>query len=209
MSAAPIPREQITGLVLAGGQGSRMGGADKGLLPWQGGTLAGHALARLAPQVGPLLISANRHLDRYAVLGVPVCRDDPPEFAGPLAGLLAGLRHGDTPWLAFVPCDSPLFPADLVDRLATAALAESADLAIAATREPDGRLARQPVFGLVRRPLAASLAEALSRGERRLGQWADRQRRVLVPFDDAAAFANANTPADLALLKGSCRDGDA
>jgi molybdopterin-guanine dinucleotide biosynthesis protein A len=154
-----ICRSEITGLVLAGGRGGRMGGLDKGLQPWQGATLAAHALARLAPQVGRCLISANRHLDQYRALGVPVCTDSNSRpssasgllaaanidredaatdrfsdaFAGPLAGMLAGLRACETDWLACVPCDVPTFPADLVDCLARAVVSRRAQLAFAAS----------------------------------------------------------------------------
>ena len=113
-----IAREDITGLVLAGGRGSRMGGVDKGLQNHHGVPLAMHALLRLAPQVGSTMINANRNLAAYESMGVPVWPDALPDYAGPLAGFLAGLERCETPWLVTVPCDSPLFPDDLVARLA-------------------------------------------------------------------------------------------
>ncbi len=157
-----IRAEDITGLVLAGGRGSRMGGADKGLQNHRGLPLALHALLRLQPQVGATMLNANRNLGAYEAMGVPVWPDDHADFAGPLAGMLVGLAHCETPWLVTVPCDTPNFPADLVERLAAAAQAEGADIAMAATREPaqgaDGdAVARgqpavqvQPVFCLLK-----------------------------------------------------------
>jgi len=191
-----LPRQHITGVVLAGGRGSRMGGVDKGLQPWQGEPLALHALRRLQPQVGHLLINANRNREDYAAMGVPVCADALPDHPGPLAGFLAGLTHCSTPWLVTVPCDSPRFPADLVERLAAAALQAGAEVAMAATTE-DGRLQPQPVFCLLQAGLQGSLLAFLQAGGRKIDRWTGEQRHVLVPFDDASAFFNANTPEDL------------
>lgn len=194
-----IPKEQITGLVLAGGRGTRMGGVDKGLQTFQGVPLAQHALQRLAPQVGALMVNANRHLDAYAAMGVPVHADALAEYPGPLAGLAAGLAHCGTPWLASVPCDSPNFPADLVARLAEAVAREQAEIALAACIE-DGALRLQPVFCLVDVRLRPSLLAYLQSGQRKVERWAAQHRSVQVLFDDATAFFNANTLADLALL---------
>ena len=208
-------RQDITGLVLAGGRAVRMGGIDKGLQPFLGEPLAQRALRRLGPQVGPLILNANRHLAEYGAFGFPVCPDlsKPPPlpsplpgetFAGPLAGMLAGLRRCETPFLVTVPCDAPHFPSDLVARLAAGLTRDQADIATAAAPEADGplRLLRpQPVFSLVRRDLAESLAAFLAEGGRRVGAWTARHHAVLVPFadagDDPAAFSNANTLDDL------------
>jgi molybdopterin-guanine dinucleotide biosynthesis protein A len=198
-TTAPDPA-QITGLVLAGGRGSRMGGVDKGLQLHRGQPLAMHALHRLRPQVGRLLLSANRHLDVYRGFGAPVCTDALPDHPGPLAGLLAGLDQAATSWLACVPCDTPDFPADLVARLADGLATESADLAVAATLE-DGMPRTHPVFCLLRTTLAADLRAALAGGERRVGRWMARHRRAVVVFDEAAAFFNANTAEDLQRLQ--------
>ena len=195
-----ISRADITGLVLAGGRGQRMGGVDKGLQLLRGTPLAQVALERLRPQVAGLLVSANRHLDTYATFGAPVLSDLVPDHPGPLAGLLAGLKHCPTAWLQAVPCDTPAFPADLVARLATAASAEGADVAMAATLE-EGRVQPQPVFCLVRRTLETDLAAFIAEGGASPRAWAARHRTALVPFDDAAAFANANTLADLQRLQ--------
>jgi molybdopterin-guanine dinucleotide biosynthesis protein A len=195
-----IERADITGLVLAGGRGSRMGGADKGLRPLRGRPLAQHAIERLRPQVGPLWVSANRNADAYAALGAPVCADTVPGQPGPLAGVLAGLAACATPWLAVVPCDVPRFPADLVRRLAAGLQAAGAELAIATTLE-DGAPRAHPVFCLLPATLRDDLAASLARDERRVLQWMRRHRCAEVPFDDAAAFANANTGDDLRRLE--------
>jgi len=182
-------REAITGIVLAGGRGSRMGGLDKGLQLHRSRPLAMLALERLAPQVGRTMISANRHLDVYAGFGVPVHADSIEGQQGPLAGLLTGLTQARTPWLAAVPCDAPGFPIDLVARLAAAV--GDAPLAIAVGAR------RHPVFCLLRTSLREALARDLAAGERRVERWVLAQGAVEVPFDDEAAFANLNTAADL------------
>lgn len=192
-----IDRELITGLVLAGGRGSRMGGTDKGLQIHRGMPMAMHALLRLAPQVGVTLVNANRNLAAYESMGVPVWPDALPDYPGPLAGFLAGLEHCETPYLATVPCDSPLFPDDLVARLAEGlARDDDAELAMAATREGD-ELRLQPVFCLMRVNVMESLIRFTSSGRRKIDVWTATLRSVAVPFDDAAAFVNANTAAEL------------
>lgn len=195
-----IPREQITGLVLAGGRGSRMGGVDKGLQPHLGVPLALHALLRLQPQVGESMINANRNLGAYESMGVPVWPDAQTDFPGPLAGMLAGLERCDTPYLVTVPCDTPNFPHDLVERLASALDAEQADLAMAATRE-DGKLMPQPVFCLLKADLLESLVRYLHSGQGKIDRWTAQHRVAMVVFDDADAFDNANTPQDLQRLQ--------
>jgi molybdopterin-guanine dinucleotide biosynthesis protein A len=196
-----IARQDITGLVLAGGRGSRMGGVDKGLQDYRGQPLAQHALQRLAPQVGRLLISANRHLERYEAMGAPVCPDLLPDHPGPLAGFLAGLARCETPFLVTVPCDSPLFPPDLVERLGRALLQADAEIALAATRE-QGVLRAQPVFCLMRAGLADGLARFVEGGQRKVERWAAQHRRVELLFEAADAFFNANTLAELQQLQG-------
>ena len=196
-----ILRDDITGLVLAGGLGSRMGGVDKGLQLHAGRPLALHALQRLAPQVGPLAVNANRHLDRYATFGVPVWPDATADRPGPLAGLLAGLQRCATPWLLSVPCDSPNFPTDLAARLAAAAVQADAEVAIAVTPEAGGSLRPQPVFCLLRRELCAALQDFLAGGQRRVERFTGQRREARVRFDDAAAFVNANTADELRRLQ--------
>ena len=154
-----IAVHDITGLVLAGGRGSRMGGVDKGLQNHRGMPLALHALLRLQPQVGELMVNANRNLGAYEAFGAPVWPDPVADYPGPLAGLLAALERCETPWLVSVPCGTPDFPADLVERLATALDADGTEIAMAATRE-QGELRTQPVFCLLQASLLDAWVEA-------------------------------------------------
>ncbi len=197
---------QVTGLVLAGGRGLRMGGIDKGLQPFRGRPLAQHALERLAPQVGPLLVNANRHAERYQAWGVSVVADAlPQDFAGPLAGFLSGLQACRTPWLCTVPCDTPLFPLGLVQRLGAAAEREGAEIAVACAREEDGQWRAQPVFCLLQASLAGSLQAFMQAGGRKIDAWTAQHRTALLRFDapgDASdAFFNANTLEELRRLE--------
>lgn len=192
-----ISRDDITGLVLAGGRGSRMGGVDKGLQNHQGMPLALHALLRLSPQVGAMMLNANRNLGAYESLGAPVWPDAVPDYPGPLAGFLAGLGHCETPYLATVPCDSPRFPADLVERLAQGLAEAQAHIAMAVTLDEAGQRQRQPVFCLMHTGVLDSLVRFIEGGQRRIDRWTDAQRCVEVLFDDAGAFVNANTLQEL------------
>ena len=202
-----IDSADITGVILAGGRGSRMGGVDKGLQNFNGMPMALHALMRLAPQVGEVMINANRNLGAYEAFGVPVWPDVLPDYAGPLAGFLTGLERCETPWLVTVPCDTPLFPHDLVARLAKAARAADAEIAMATAREQDGKLHTQPVFCLLRVELLESLVRFTHGGGRKPDAWTGLHKTVLVPFDtpqdDPRAFFNANTLAELHLLEHS------
>jgi molybdopterin-guanine dinucleotide biosynthesis protein A len=196
-----ISRDDITGLVLAGGRGSRMGGVDKGLQNHQGMPLALHALLRLSPQVGAVMLNANRNLGAYESLGAPVWPDAVPDYPGPLAGFLAGLEHCETPYLVTVPCDSPRFPADLVDRLAHGLTVAQVHIAMAVTLDEAGQRQRQPVFCLMHTDVLGSLVQFIQGGQRRIDRWTDAQRSVEVLFDDAGAFFNANTPQELQSLQ--------
>ena len=200
-----IEASDITGVILAGGRGSRMGGVDKGLQNFNGMPMALHALMRLAPQVGEVMINANRNLGAYEAFGVPVWPDVLPDYAGPLAGFLTGLERCETPWLVTVPCDTPLFPHDLVARLAKAAREQDAEIAMATAREQDGQSHTQPVFCLLRVELLESLVRFTHGGGRKTDAWTGLHKTVLVPFDtpqdDARAFFNANTLAELHLLE--------
>jgi molybdopterin-guanine dinucleotide biosynthesis protein A len=198
------PRTDITGLVLAGGNGSRMGGIDKGLQPLRGRPLAAHALARLAPQVASVAVNANRHRETYAGWGVPVWPDADDSRPGPLAGLLAGLSRCATPWLVTVACDTPDFPPDLVARLARAAQDANAPLAMAASPGTGGRPSIEPVFCLLHVGLRQDLEAALRSGTRAVRRWALGHPTALATFDrpgdDPQAFRNANTLDELAAL---------
>ena len=200
-----ISKDDVTGLILAGGRGSRMGGADKGLQTFRGMPMAMFTLLRLAPQVGEMMINANRNLAAYESFGVPVWPDGLADYAGPLAGFLTGLEKCETPYLVTVPCDTPLFPQDLVARLAEALERDDAEIAMAAAREEDGQVRAQPVFSLLRHDLMESLVRFTHGGGRKIDAWTAQHRTVLVPFDrpadDADAFANANTLAELHRLE--------
>ena len=196
MPATPA-RDAIAGLILAGGRGQRLGGVDKGLQPWRGLPLVDHALARLAPQVREVMISANRNAAQYAARTARVLADESGDFPGPLAGILAGLRAAATPWLASVPCDSPQLPPDLVERLARG-LGDAPGAVVQRDRGVDG-VRLEPVCCLLSTALADDLARYLAEGGRKVEGWVSRHA-VPVRFDrpdDAAAFANVNTLADL------------
>lgn len=226
----PQGAQDITGLVLAGGLGQRMG-REKGLQPFAGQPLAARALQRLRGQTGAQAINANRELTAYAALGHPVWTDAEPALAlGPLAGVLSGLRHATTPWLLTVPCDVPYFPLDLAPRLSAglcpASTGGAHPIAVVRAWAPDdhdlsawpqslpkapaapaGRVPRQPVFALLHRSLADDLAQWLAGGGRKVGAWMARHAAVEVEFEAAQtpawAFANANTlPALQALEQG-------
>jgi len=207
MNTTDISPQDITGLVLAGGRGSRMGGADKGLQNFNGMPLALHALMRLQPQVGPLMVNANRNLAAYESFGAEVWPDTLSDYAGPLAGFLTGLERCETPYLVTVPCDTPMFPLDVVARLAQALVREQADIAMAAAREEDGQVRAQPVFCLLRADLMESLVLFTQGGGRKIDAWTAQHNTVVVPFDAATdapnAFANANTLAELQALEAS------
>ena len=189
-----LSRADITGIVLAGGQGRRMGSVDKGFVELGGRPLVAHVVERLAPQVRTLIINANQNLGRYAAFGFPVVADAIGGFAGPLAGLHAGLAAATTPFVATCPCDSPFLPADLVVRLSGAFDAQPIDIAVARTfAQP------HPVFALARRSVLPHLARFLDGGGRKIDAWYASLPIAEVAFDDEAdAFRNINTPAELA-----------
>jgi molybdopterin-guanine dinucleotide biosynthesis protein A len=208
MSSPPIPLREITGLILAGGRATRMGGLDKGLQPLEGRPLVSHAIERLSPQVGTVLINANRHLDTYQAFGLPICRDTLDNHPGPLAGFLAGMQYGRTPYLMTVPCDSPRFPLDLVHRLSCDMVLAQADIAMVSAPEDDGlggwSCRAQPVFCLIKTTLIDSLQRFMADGGRKIDRWTAQHHTVMTrfdqPTDDRKAFSNANTLAELQAL---------
>jgi molybdopterin molybdotransferase len=185
-------KESISGLILAGGRGTRMGHVDKGLQAFGGSTMVANVLARLQPQVATLAINANQNQGTYAAFGVPVWPDDTPGFAGPLAGLEAGLRRCATSYLLSAPCDSPFLPADLAERLYAGLQSQDADLALAVTEE-NGRRQPHPVFCLLKTSLLPVLSEYLGSGGRRMDGWYGQIKVAEVLFEDADAFRNINT----------------
>ncbi len=206
-----ITANNITALILAGGRGSRMGGVDKGLQNFKGLPLALHTLTRLqiSGGVGEIMINANRNLAAYESFGVPVWPDVLADYAGPLAGFLTGLERCETPYLLTVPCDTPLLPLDLAQRLAAALEAEDADIAMAAAPEAgqDGQMQvrTQPVFCLLRTELLESLVRFTQGGGRKIDAWTALHPTAVVAFDapgdDPQAFFNANTLAELQQLE--------
>jgi len=208
-----IDPQDITGLILAGGRGSRMGGVDKGLQNFNGMPLALHALTRLqmGGSVGHVMINANRNLAAYESFGASVWPDGLADYAGPLAGFLTGLERCETPYLVTVPCDTPLLPLDLVPRLAQALHAQDAEIAMAAAPEisKDGsvQVRTQPVFCLLRVELLEDLMQFTQGGGRKIDAWTALHKTVIVPFDlpgdSPQAFFNANTLAELRQLENS------
>lgn len=189
---AALGRVAVSGVILAGGRGARMGGADKGWVSWQGRALVERAQERFAPQVDELLISANRNLDRYRALGAEVVSDDAQRlgsYAGPAAGMLAGMRKARHEWVAFVPCDAPLLPLDLVARLRRAAEGHRAAVACCG-----GRM--QPVFCLLARELAPQWEALLLGGENRPQSLLHACGAVALDFEDRLAFTNVNRMGD-------------
>ena len=200
MATTSIDKEQITGLILAGGKGTRMGSVDKGLQIFRGKPMVEQVLQRLQPQVGTLIINANRNLDAYATFGVPVYPDAFSGFAGPLAGLHAGLAHCETPYLLTAPCDSPVLPMDLVEKLSEALTSAKADIGVAVTGEGATRQ-RHPVLCILSAHLKNNLADYLGKGGRKMDAWFSMQREVEAHFADEAAFANINTLEELNTLR--------
>jgi molybdopterin-guanine dinucleotide biosynthesis protein A len=187
----------ITGLILAGGRGSRMGDSDKGLQLFRGKPMVEHVLERFAPQVDETIINANRNLERYAQYGHRVVPDDIDGFAGPLAGLHIGMRSAATPLIATSPCDSPFLPLNLIARLQDALVAQDADLAVAKTFAQ-----AHPVFCLTKTALEPHLRQFLESGQRKIDKWYATLNVVEVQFDDNAdAFANINTAEELQSLE--------
>src|ERR1700682_6392874 len=188
----------VTGIVLAGGQGRRMGSVDKGLALLLGRPMAAHVIERFAPQVGEILINANRNMTEYMALGHAVIPDAIGGYAGPLAGLHVGLTHAAHPLVATVPCDSPFLPLDLVARLSSALSHDAADIAVARTFEQP-----HPVFALVRRSVLPHLTQFLQEGGRKIDAWYATLKATEVAFDDQAdAFRNINTADELRQAAG-------
>lgn len=187
----------ITGVILAGGKGSRMGGLDKGLVDFLGKPMVAHVIDKLRPQVDELLINANRETERYQEFGLPVIQDDIPDFAGPLAGLHKAMDMAGSQYILSVPCDSPLLPYNLASRLMNALVIHDADIAVAKTGSQS-----HPVFCLCRKSLLPSLDTYLRNGGRKVAEWQHMLEVVEVQFDDnAKAFSNINTRDELLLLE--------
>lgn len=201
-SATPPAAARITAIVLAGGRGSRMGGVDKGLVLLKGRPMVEHVLERLRPQVGAVLINANRNLERYAAFGCPVVPDREGGFLGPLAGMASGMAAAGTPFVVTAPCDSPFIGPDLVARLASALMRDAADIAVA----HDGSRTH-PVFLLLRRDLLADLDAFLTSGGRKIDLWFARHRLALADFRDCPeAFVNINDASEHRNIEGQLKE---
>jgi len=184
--------EKITGVLLAGGQGRRMGGVDKGLQLLRSKPMAQHVIERFAPQVDELLINANQNIEQYQGLGYRVIPDAISGFAGPLAGLHRGLSEAAHPLVVTAPCDSPFLPLDLVAQLKAALDANNAELAVAKTGDQP-----HPVFSLCRTSVLPSLTAFLESGGRKIDLWYSQLKVVEVQFAEEAAFRNINTREEL------------
>ncbi len=198
-----LSTNDISGLIVAGGRSTRMGGRDKGLQILGGRPMIAHIIERLQPQVGSILINANQNHDAYEVFGLPVIADDSSDFVGPLAGLHAGLHHCSTPYLLSVPCDCPFLPTDLASRLGGALVSSGADIAYAATINQN-QTEHHPVFCLLKRETMVGLGNYLSEGGRKVLTWVSNQAHIQVCFDDNSAFLNINTPDDLKTINELC-----
>ncbi|MEQ6341107.1 MAG: molybdenum cofactor guanylyltransferase [Gammaproteobacteria bacterium] len=188
---------KITGVILAGGQARRMGGIDKGLVELRGKPLVAHVIAALEPQVGNIIISANRDLDRYAGFGYAVVADTLPDHPGPLAGILSAMLAATTEYILTVPCDTPLLPPDLMLRLSSTLTREHAEVCAA----HDG-MRIQPLLTLLRRELAASILDYLNKGDNKVELWLQRQKLTLADFsDETDAFYNINTREELVAIE--------
>ncbi len=191
------PRLAIVGVILAGGRAERMDGQDKGLLALAGLPMVAHVIRVLRPQIGELLINANRNLDTYRALDCRVVSDDVGQFFGPLAGMLAAMNATRAAYLLTAPCDSPLLPETYAHRMVAALVRDQAELCVA----HDGHRL-QPVFALLRTELRNSLKEYLESGERKIDRWFARHRMAKADFADyPAMFRNVNTPEELAVLE--------
>lgn len=181
--------DQITGLILAGGRARRMGGVDKGLAELDGRPMVTHVVDRLAPQVGRIIINANRNLAVYRAWSNTVVKDRIGEYDGPLAGVASGLEAADTEFMLTVPCDCPLVANDLTERMYHGLISERAEIAVAT----DGQRL-QPVFMLLGRGLLASIESFLAAGERKIDKWFENHAVTVVDFsDESDTFLNINS----------------
>lgn len=182
-------RSQITAVILAGGQGRRMGGKDKGLIDFLNRPLILSVIEKIQTQVGQVCINANRNTSAYKVFGFPLISDTINNFQGPLAGFMAAMEFVKTKYIVFVPCDGPMLSDDLVDRLTTRLLEENADIAVA----HDGKRL-QPVYVLISTSIKGSLEKYLLTGQRKIDQWYAQHKVAIVDFsDNPDTFVNINT----------------
>jgi molybdenum cofactor guanylyltransferase len=194
-------KDLIDGLILCGGQAQRMGGDDKGLIPLGNKTLVTHSIEKLAPQVGNIILNANRNLEKYQALGYPVYSDTYAGYVGPLAGFHVGLSQATAKYLAIIPCDTPLFPDDLIQKLFHALESKHADLSYAVTYNAQQQKQTHPVFCLMRNGLKDHLRVFLESGQRKIDRWFAQLNYAEVSFAKEEAFSNINTPEELAQIE--------
>ncbi len=187
----------ISAIILSGGRATRMNGVDKGLVLLQNKPLIQHVITHLTPQADEIFINANREIEAYQSFGYRVLQDENEDFIGPLAGFLLGLKHAKHEYVLTVPCDSPLLPLDLAQRLCNGMTEARVDIAVASS---DGNT--HPVFCLMKKSVLPSLQDFLDHGERKVSAWQKSQKYVEVDFsDDLDAFTNLNTFEDLKALE--------
>lgn len=204
MGTIAITRHIFTAVVLAGGQARRMGGQDKGLIELAGSPMIQHILDAIAPQVGKVIINANRNQEIYGHYGYPVIADELGGFCGPLAGMASSMRAVDTPFIVTVPCDSPFVPKDLVERLYLRMIHKDADISVAHNGE---RI--QPVFVLLKTTLLNSLLDFLQKGERKIDKWFDNHKLAIADFSDKPeTFININTRDELIRIESRLKENN-
>lgn len=185
-----LTKSDITAVILAGGRGRRMGGLDKGLMHFSGKPMIEHILAAITPQCETVIINANRHIKRYATYKHPVLSDKSNNYLGPLAGFAIAMENATTPLLITLPCDAPIIPDNLVDRLLAAMLKTGADITVVHDGE---RL--QSVYALIKTELNTDLKNYLDRGDRKVDLWYAQNHMMPVDFSDIRElFRNINTP---------------
>ena len=195
---------RVSAIILSGGRATRMNGVDKGLVPLHNKPLIAHVIERLKPQVAEILINANRELTKYQSFGLPVLQDETDNFLGPLAGFQSGLEHARHDFVLTVPCDSPLLPLDLAERLLKGMLESRADITVASSAGET-----HPVFCLCKKSVLSSLMEYLANGGRKVSAWQKSQQYVEVDFsDNPDGFTNLNTFEDLAALELKLNNDD-
>ena len=186
----------ISAIILSGGRATRMNGVDKGLVLLQQKPLIAHVIARLQPHVDEIFINANREIAQYKAFGLPILQDENADFIGPLAGFSLGLQHAKHEYVLTVPCDSPLLPLDLVERLLNGMAASRMDIAVASSDKNT-----HPVFCLMKKSVLPSLQAYITSGERKVSAWQKSQQYIEVDFSDCSeAFTNLNTFEDLKAL---------
>lgn len=189
--------DQITGVVLAGGEARRMGGQDKGLIMLSGKPMIEHVTSALSMQLNNIVINANRNIERYSLYGFPVIKDAYEGFNGPLAGMASCLKEIETDYMLTVPCDSPFIPSDLVSRMHDSLREENSEIAVA-----DNGERMQPVFSLISRELLPSLERYLADKQRKIDIWFQQHRLSKVDFSDKPrTFINVNTAEDIASIE--------